>query len=300
MKILIIGKNGQLGWELNQLLRSKTDLVALDFPDIDLNDPDNLCHNIEQIKPAIIINAGAYTAVDEAEIENKKAFSINGRGPGILAELARSLDAVLIHYSTDYVFDGLDGPYVETDLPSPINEYGKSKLKGENEICSVDGTYLILRTSWVYNMKSDNFVTRVMKWAREKETMKIVDDQISNPTFARELAIGTDSLISLAGKDYRSWFNDNKGLYHLAGNGFISRFGWVKKIIELDPDKDKHLVSNLIPVSSTSFPTPAKRPLFSALDCQKFFATFGFQLPKWEQSLNWALRSSKISDYIEH
>jgi len=294
MKILILGKNGQLGWELDHIFQDKTDVISLDYPDVDLADPDLLLSMIGTIKPEIIINAGAYTAVDQAEIEIDKVFAVNAIGPGILAEIAKSMGSVLIHYSTDYVFDGSNGPYKETDMAVPINQYGLSKLEGEGRIRAVDGTYLILRTSWVYDMKSDNFVNKVMKWAREKEIMRIVDDQISNPTLARELAIATCSLISLAGEGFQSWFNERKGIYHLAGDGFISRFGWAQKILDLDPAKDQHLVRTMIPVSSESFPTPAKRPLFSALVCMKFTDTFGFHLPRWEKSLGLAFKSSSI------
>jgi len=289
MKILILGKNGQLGWELNRLLKSKSDLVALDYPVIDLSDPDNLRKNIYEIKPGIIINAGAYTAVDEAEKEIELSSAINGRGPGILAELARELDAVLIHYSTDYVFNGMNGPYSETDDASPINQYGRSKLQGEKEISSVDGTYIIFRTSWVYDLRNTNFVTRVMRWAREKETLQIVDDQVSNPTLAYDLAKATVSLIELAGDDFHDWFAGKKGIYHLAGDGFTSRFDWAEKIIQLDPHKELQIVKKILPVKSITFPTPAERPLFSALDCTKFLHTFGFKLPSWQQSLKMAL-----------
>ena len=297
MRILLLGKNGQLGSELNKLLRSELDFIALDFPIIDLGDADNLHKNFEHIKPEIIINAGAYTAVDKAEQEIDKAYSINAKGPGVLAELCRKHKAILIHYSTDYVFDGKNGPYVETDEVSPLNEYGKSKLAGEKEIQSIGGDYIILRTSWVYNMKNNNFVTKVLQWARDKETIKIVDDQVSNPTLAFDLAQATVTLLQMAGEDYQKWFEEKKGLYHLAGDGFISRFGWAKKILELDPQQDQQIVKKILPVSSSLFSTPAGRPMFSALDCSKFLKTFGFKLPEWQRSLGFAMKT--LSNFTE-
>jgi len=228
--------------------------------------------------------------VDKAEGEPELAEAINGSGPGVLAEEARRLNAVLVHYSTDYVFDGTKGtPYVESDLPHPLNVYGESKLAGERAIQSVDGKSLIFRTAWVYSLRRDSFVSKVLGWARRNETLRVVDDQVSNPTWARVLAEATALILARAGDNFLPWLAERKGLYHLAGDGFASRYAWAQEILKLDPRKQEQRVKQLLPARSLDFPTPAQRPLFSAMECQKFEQVFDLRLPAWGAALELAL-----------
>lgn len=286
MKILLLGKYGQLGWELNRSLQVLGEVVALDYPEVNLLDAKSICETVKQVQPEVIYNATAYTAVDKAESEPELAKAINGTGPGILAEEARKINAVLIHYSTDYIFDGIKGePYIETDIPNPLNVYGASKLAGEDAIQAAGGAYLILRTAWVYSMRRDSFVTKVLQWARQNETLRVVDDQISNPTWARMLA-EMAAQISARGNNY---ILERTGLYHLAGNGYASRLDWARKILEFDPRQEEQVCKEILPALTSAFPTPAERPLFSVLNCDKFFRTFNLRLPDWENALQLAM-----------
>lgn len=298
MRILLFGKLGQLGWELRRTLAPLGQIMALDYPEIDLTDPDSARESIHAFQPQVIINATAYTAVDRAESEPEIAEAINGYAPGVMAEDARAIGAALIHYSTDYVFDGTKGsPYIEADEPNPLGVYGRSKLSGERAIQQVGGAYLILRTSWVYSLRRESFVTKVLEWARQKAQLRIVSDQVSNPTWARMLAEATAQIITSAGQhpyDYleqrvKQSGEQSDGLYHLAGSGYASRFQWAQAILSNDPHRDEQIVKDLIPTMTSDFPTPAQRPLFSALDCNKFVQSFGFQLPVWQDALSMAL-----------
>ena len=290
MRILLIGKYGQLGWELRRTLAVLGEVIALDYPEINLAQADEVRRVVRQVRPEVIANASAYTAVDRAESESELAYAINARAPGILAEEAADLGAALVHYSTDYVFDGSKGsPYVETDPPNPLGVYGRSKLEGERAVEQVGGKYLILRTSWVYSLRRDSFVTKVLQWSRQQTSLRVVDDQVSNPTWARMLAEVTAQLLAKADKD---WLGERGGLYHLAGDGFTSRWGWAQAILRHDAHKEEQVTRQVLPASTLDFPTPAQRPLFSALDCQKFARTFGLGLPPWEEALRLAMEVS--------
>jgi dTDP-4-dehydrorhamnose reductase len=287
MKLLLLGNTGQLGWELQRTLQPLGVVVALDYPEINMADASNIRKTLQEHRPDVIINATAYTAVDKAESEPELAEAINATGPGVLAEEARKLKAVLVHYSTDYVFDGKKGaPYIETDLPNPLNVYGLSKLHGEQAIQQVGGAYLILRTSWVYSLRQGGFVNKVLEWARRQEPLRMVTDQVSNPTWCRMLAEITAQVLA-RGEDYAC---ESAGLYHLAGSGFASRFEWAKLILELDPKKSEQRVREILPALTSDFPTPAQRPLFSALDCSRFLAAFGLKLPHWKSAMQLALK----------
>jgi len=290
MKIVLFGKNGQLGWEFQRTLPTLGEVISLGRDDLDLSDLHAVQHTLEKLKPDLIINTSAYTEVDLAETEAELAMKINARAPGIMAETARKCGAVLIHYSTDYVFDGRkDTPYSEDDPTNPLNVYGSSKLKGEENIRQAGDAYLILRTSWVYSLRGNSFVNKVLGWARKNETLKVVSDQISNPTWARMLA----EVTSLMTAQYRAYLLDTirerRGIYHLAGNGYISRYEWAKQILANDPDRTEQVVRVMEPALSEDFPTPAVRPLFSALDCTRFEETFGLQLPDWRHTLDLAM-----------
>jgi len=292
MKILLLGNTGQLGWELNRTLLTLGGIVALDFPQIDMSNSDNIRSIVRQYQPNLVVNATAYTNVDKAESEPELAMAINGTGPGILAEEVKRLHGALIHYSTDYVFDGTKGePYTEEDTPTPVSVYGETKLAGEKNVQSVGGAYLIFRTSWVYSMRRPCFVTKVLKWAREHETLHIVDDQISTPTWARTLAESTAQVIAQGKNDPVGYIGENVGLYHLSGNRSCSRFKWAKSILKLNPDKDTQITNALLPASSSDFNTAAERPLRSTLSCEKFEGTFELPLPDWHLTLELAMGS---------
>ncbi len=286
MKILLLGKHGQLGWELARTLQPLGDVVALDYPEIDLTNADQIRASVRQAAPEMIVNATAYTAVDQAEKQPELAHAINAKAIGILAEEARTLGAALIHYSTDYVFDGTKGqPYYEADITNPLNEYGRSKLAGEAAIEAVSGAHLILRTAWVYSLRGDSFVNKVLRWARQQELLRVVDDQVSNPTWARMLAEITCQLLARG----RRVVEEHSGLYHLAGSGYASRLEWAREIIALDSNTSEQRVKLLQRAASSEFSTPAQRPLFSALDCSYFEQTFGLCLPDWRSALRLAM-----------
>jgi dTDP-4-dehydrorhamnose reductase len=290
VKILLLGNTGQLGWELERTLATLGTVHAVDYPELNLADLAGSSRLIREFQPQLIINATAYTAVDRAESERELAGAINARAPAFLAEEASALGAALIHYSTDYVFDGSKGqPYVETDQPHPLGAYGESKLAGEKAIQNMGGAYLILRTSWVYSLRRESFVGKVLKWSRQQRTLRLVSDQVGNPTWSRMLAEVTGQLIAMAGKDLTGWVAERRGLYHLAGWGYASRLEWGKVILSLDRKKEEQVAEEVLPALTAEFPTPAWRPLFSALNCDRFYSTFALRLPDWKYALNLAM-----------
>jgi dTDP-4-dehydrorhamnose reductase len=289
-KILLLGNTGQLGWELQRTLAPLGEVTGLDYPAINLAQPESIQQVIRQVQPGVIVNATAYTAVDRAESEPELAMAINGAAPGILAEAAADLGASLIHYSTDYVFDGEKGSaYLETDLPNPLGVYGSSKLAGEEAIARIGGSYLILRTSWVYSLRRPSFVTKVLEWSRQQPVLHMVTDQVANPTSARMLAEITAQLLAKALPDTTGWIAERAGIYHLAGSGSASRMEWAQAILEMDPKPNERLAQKIEPALTAEFPTPARRPLFSALNCELFERTFELRLPDWRVALKLAL-----------
>lgn len=286
MKILLFGAMGQLGSELQLSMAPLGEIAPFDIHNLNLENTQDVRETIRMVHPDVIVNASAYTAVDQAEGESDKAFAVNGDIPGLFAEEASRLNAFLLHYSTDYVFDGSKGiPYIETDEANPLGIYGKSKLAGEEAIKAGNASYLILRTSWVYSRNRSSFLTKVLEWARKQEVISVVSDQVSNPTWARTLAEVTAGLLGRGLECLR----EHRGLYHVAGIGHASRLEWAKKIIELDPKKQEQKVREIVPAFTSDFPTPAMRPLFSALDCSLFQSTFDITLPKWEDALKLAM-----------
>ena len=257
MRILLLGKYGQLGWELHRTLAALGEVIALDYPEIDLSKPTQGQQAVRDARPQVIVNASAYTAVDRAENEPEIAHALNALTPGALAEEARRGGAALIHYSTDYVFDGRqNSPYQESDTPNPLGVYGQSKLDGERAVQDIAGAYLVLRTSWVYSLRRDSFVTKVLQWSRQQETLRIVADQVSNPTWARMLAEITAQLLSKAGEDPYGWLREHHGVYHLAGSGYASRMEWCKAILRSDPRKEEQVAQEVMPALTSDFPTP--------------------------------------------
>ncbi len=292
MRILLIGNNGQLGWELERSLAPLGELNTCDYPEIDLADAALLRTMIRDCRPEVLINAAAYTAVDRAESEPDLAEKVNSTAPTVMAEEAARVGSVFIHYSTDYVFDGLKGsPYLESDTPDPLSVYGRTKLAGEQAVQQVGGAFLVLRTSWVYSLRRDSFVTKVLRWVHGTPPLKLVTDQVSGPTWARMLAEVTAQLITLGRDDLFSWFSEYHGLYHLAGSGYCSRFEWGSQVMQLDPHPEQQTVSEVQPAQTSEFPTPARRPLFSALNCDHFTNTFHLRLPDWQVALKLAMET---------
>ena len=290
MKILIIGCHGQLGWELTRSLPSLGEVVPVDFPDLDLTNSESIRSWMQKTQPDVIINAGAYTAVDQAESEIELANKVNAVAPLILAEESQKLNSLLIHFSTNYVFNGKKGiPYDETDLPDPINTYGRSKLEGERGVQSLGGKYLIFRTSWLYSTRRDCFVTKVLKWARTEKIIRIAADQVGSPTWSRSLSDATCHSLKIMMQNGESWIEENAGIFHLAGNGAVNRFEWAEKILQYDPKPEERIYSELIQTSSEIFNLPAKRPQNTALDCSRFQKVFKSFYSDWEISLKQAL-----------
>ena len=295
MNILLIGKNGQLGWELNRTLALLGRVEAVDYPEIDLADEPAVRAWVRECKPEVIVNAAAYTAVDRAESEPDQAMAINGTAPGILAEEAQRSGAALVHYSSDYVYDGTKGEvYTEGDQPTPLSVYGWSKLAGDQNIQQVGGAYLILRTAWVYSLRVGGFVQKVLGWARQNETLRIVSDQVGSPTWARMLAEVTAQVLAKAGDDFVPWLGERRGMYHLGGEGAVSRLEWAKAILKYDPNPGEQIVKEVLPALTSEFPTPAQRPLYSPLKCDLFADTFGLRLPDWELALRLALEAQRV------
>ncbi len=297
LRILLLGKNGQVGWELQRLLSGTCDLVATDRSEADLADEAQVRDAVRRVRPQVIVNAAAYSNVERAESESELAHKVNARAPAVLAEEAKRLRAALIHYSTDYVFDGEKrSPYVETDETNPLNEYGRSKLEGERKIQQIDCAYLILRTSWVYSLRAHSFVTRFLGWARTNPQVRVVTDQTANPTWCRPLAEATAGLIRQMETNPAAWMRERRGVYHLTGSGYVSRFEMAKKMLELLPRNPPVQATSILPAVTADFPDAAKRPAFSALDSAKFISTFGIKMPAWEESLQAAFAEHFESD----
>ncbi|MFL1516592.1 dTDP-4-dehydrorhamnose reductase [Pseudomonas prosekii] len=281
MKILINGQHGQVSQELQRHLSHLGELVVLGREQLDLAQPEQIRQQVQRIRPDLIINAAAHTAVDQAESEPQLAFAINASAPGILAEQALELGVPLIHYSTDYVFDGSKpAPYTEDDAPNPLGVYGKSKLAGEQAISAVQGQHLILRTSWVYSTHGRNFLLTMQRLLQEKPEMRIVADQIGAPTWAGTIARSTLALIE-------RWQAGNAGAwgtYHLTAQGEASWFGFAQAIGEALREQGKPC-ANLLPIPSSDYPTPAARPLNSRLDCSRLQREWGVSQADWQTAL---------------
>jgi dTDP-4-dehydrorhamnose reductase len=291
MKTLVIGCHGQLGWELQRSLLPLGQVIAVDYPEVDLSAPESLLDLMKRFAPHAVINAAAYTDVDLAENESEKARRINAIAPGILAEAARDLGAIFIHFSTDYVFDGRGRePYREGDSPSPINEYGRSKLEGERAVLHAGGEVFIFRTSWLYSTRRDCFLTKLLNWARTQQQIRVAADQIASPTWCVTLADAVTQALVVMQNSGKAWREKKSGVYHLAGIGAVNRFDWAKKILELDPHAEEHIYQSLERANSSDFSSPAQRPQYSALDCSHFQSTFNTFYCDWLSVLATALR----------
>lgn len=282
-RILVTGKTGQVGWELQDALAPLGSVIALDRGGMDLADPDSIRKAIREARPDIIVNAAAYNAVDKAETESGLAAQVNGIAPGVMAEEAKRLGAVFVHYSTDYVFDGeLGRPYVEDDTPAPANTYGKTKLAGERAIEAVGGHYLILRSSWVYSARGSNFVLTMLRLAREKPELSVVDDQSGSPTWARALAEATAALLR-----QKELIADHNGIYHLAASGHTNRYECARTIIALARELSGPATgwASVRPIASEQYPLPARRPRAPVMSGARIRRAFGIEMPRWDEQL---------------
>lgn len=279
MKILLLGKEGQLGWELQRTLAPLGQVFAYNRKEFDLNVIDSLRAYIRQLRPTHIVNAAAYTAVDKAATDRELAFQINATAPGLLAEEARNLDAWLVHYSTDYIFDGKkNGAYDEDDHPVPLNDYGKSKLAGEEAVQAAGEKYLILRTSWVYGLRGKNFLNTMLQLLEQNKELKVVNDQFGSPTWSRLIAEATAQILV---QDH-----PYAGVYNLSCSGKTSWYEFAKSIFAyLDR------VAHLSPISSAQYPSKTIRPANSVLSNAKIGRDFGIFLPSWEKALKLCLES---------
>jgi dTDP-4-dehydrorhamnose reductase len=274
--ILVTGAGGQIGFELARLLAPHGEVIATDHVSLDLADPDAIVAAVRGAKPALVINAGAYTAVDRAETETALARAVNGRAPGVLADEAKRLGAVLIHYSTDYVFDGTrTTPYPEEAATAPLNVYGATKLEGERAIAASGAHALIFRTSWVYGLRGKNFLLTVRRLAAERDQLSIVADQIGVPNWSRALAEATVRVVSTG----LPAMAERAGLYNLSATGRASWHDFARAIVG-DAERPR-----IVPIATSEYPTPAQRPAFGVLATQRFEATFGFGLPEWREVL---------------
>jgi dTDP-4-dehydrorhamnose reductase len=275
-KILVTGAGGQIGFELARMLAPHGEVIALDRASLDLADPDAIVAAMRGAKPALVVNAGAYTAVDRAETEPQLARAINGRAPGILAEEAKRQGAVLIHYSTDYVFDGMrTTPYPEDAPTAPLNVYGTTKLEGEHAVAAAGAHALVFRTSWVYGLRGRNFLLTVKRLAAERDELSIVADQIGVPNWSRALAEATVRVIATGLPAVAA----RAGLYHMSATGSASWYDFASAIVG-DAKKPR-----VVPISTAEYPTPARRPAYGVLATKRFEATFGFGLPEWREAL---------------
>ncbi|WP_321912960.1 dTDP-4-dehydrorhamnose reductase [Paraburkholderia sp. J11-2] len=288
--ILVTGVNGQVGFELLRNLQGLGRVVGLDRAALDLADLDRVREVVRETKPSIIVNPAAYTAVDKAESDEAAARRLNAEAPGVLAEEAARCGAALIHYSTDYVFDGTkDTPYVETDAVNPQNVYGKTKLEGEQAIAASGCAHLILRTSWVYGRRGKNFLLTMLKLGAERPELCVVVDQIGAPTWSTTIAAATAHLVAqglAANSD--SWWHERAGVYNFTAGGATSWHGFAEAILTraMGPDAPK-----VTPIPASEYPVPAQRPANSRLSGRKLADVFGLQLPHWEEALHLCLGS---------
>lgn len=283
MKILLTGKNGQVGWELQRTLAPLGEVIAVNRQALDLANPDAIRALIRQVKPALIVNPAAHTAVDKAESEPELAMAVNGIAPGIMAEEAKRLGAAMIHYSTDYVFDGgKTTPYTEKDMPNPGNVYGKTKLAGEQAIQAVGIPHLILRTSWVYGTRGRNFLLTILRLAQERDELKIVDDQVGAPTSSRMIAEATAQILAQT----RGNLGGASGLYHLTAAGQTSWYGFAAAILESQARATGVVGARLTPIPTSDYPLPAPRPMYSLMANDKLQRAFGVAIPAWQDGLN--------------
>ncbi|QSI28755.1 dTDP-4-dehydrorhamnose reductase [Variovorax sp. RKNM96] len=295
MKLLLLGKGGQVGWELQRSLAPLGELVALDFDSTDFNAdfsrPEQLAETVLKVRPDVIVNAAAHTAVDKAESEPEFARKLNATSPGVVAEAAQQIGALMVHYSTDYVFDGSGSkPWKEDDATGPLSVYGSTKLEGEQLVAKHCAKHLIFRTSWVYAARGGNFAKTMLRIAKERDKLTVIDDQFGAPTGAELLADITAHAIRATLQD-----PSKAGLYHAVAGGVTTWHGYARFVIEQAKAAGVELKAGpeaVEPVPTTAFPTPARRPHNSRLDTTKLQSTFGLVLPEWQSGVARMLRET--------
>lgn len=291
---LLTGPDGQVGWELRRTLSTLGDVVACGRQQLNLEDVDSIRQVIRSVKPQVIVNAAAYTAVDQAEREPALAMAVNGTALGVIAEEAGRLDAAVIHYSTDFVFDGgVSRPYREDDAANPLSVYGRTKLAGEQALAQAGVATLILRTGWVYGCRGRNFLLTVQRLARERDALRVVDDQIGTPTWCRLLAEATAQILSAGAGRISEHLREHGGIHHVSCAGQTSWCGFARRILE-PSSGEKRAGARVEPIETHDYPTPAIRPAYSVLDNAKLCATFGIRLPDWKQTLTLALADQVV------
>jgi dTDP-4-dehydrorhamnose reductase len=283
LRVLLTGKHGQVGRELASLLTDRGELFSTGRAELDLSDPDSITTAVRAIRPSVIINAAAYTAVDGAESDTETAYRINAKAPEYLAAEAKASGALLLHYSTDYVFDGRKAePYLESDPPSPLSVYGQSKLAGERAVLQSGCRHVILRTSWVYSARGRNFLLTMLRLGRDGTPCRVVDDQIGAPTWARSVAAATNEVLRHA--------DPPSGIFHLSAGGKTSWYGFAKEIFRV-----AGIGSTLIPISSSEYPSAARRPANSVLSRGRLASTFGIELPAWDVDLRSCMEELRLA-----
>jgi dTDP-4-dehydrorhamnose reductase len=294
-RIVLLGGSGQVGYELSRSLSPVAELVSPGRHELDLSGPVNLIEDrLQQLSPDILINAAAYTAVDQAESEPEQAYLINAHAPDVMAKVCKALGIPIVHFSTDYVFSGdSSSAWREDDKPSPLNVYGLSKLQGEQAIQESGAAHLILRTSWVYGNGGQNFLSAMKRLAQDREKLNIVDDQLGAPTWARHLADAVSQIVAMSYQGDDDFWQHNSGVYHLTGGGRSSWYEFASAIFDFMRQADLK-VPALSPIKSESYPTPARRPMFSVLDNSKIRNNFGIQLPDWKHSLKLVMQDADL------
>jgi dTDP-4-dehydrorhamnose reductase len=284
---LIFGRVGQVGWELRHKLACLGQVSSVDFPEIDFSKPETIREAVRAAEPTVIVNAAAYTAVDKAEATPEPAWALNATGPAVIAEEAKRLGALMVHYSTDYVYDGSkQGAWVETDAPGPLNVYGQTKLAGDEAIAAAGGDYLILRTSWVYGARGANFLLTMLRLAKDRPELRIVDDQTGSPTTSECIAQATADILAQVLSPRGEGMAGRSGVYHLTNSGATTWFGFAKEFLSRQANCPK-----LTPIPASEYPVPAKRPVNSVLSCEKLARTFGVRMPSWEVALDLVLET---------
>ena len=303
MKILLLGANGQLGVELQKVLPKLGEVIALTRNELDLSDLNTLIRNLDLIKPNLIVNASAYTSVDKAQKEKELAMRINSEVPRILANFSFKNDSPLIHYSTDYVFDGTKKEaYLETDEPNPLNIYGLSKFHGEQHITNSECKHLIFRTSWLFSAHGQNFMTTILKLASEKKELKIINDQWGIPTSCQWLAEVTLIAINVCLRQISSTTKNSFGIYHATPNGITNWYEYAKliiNIIEMNKVESKFKLksSDIFPILSKEYEQLAKRPKFSVLNNEKLINEFSLKIDNFERYISNELKAAQINTY---
>lgn len=297
MRLLVVGSGGQVGFELQRALRPLGSVSSVDYPELDIADADALRAHIRTAQPDVLVNAAAYTAVDKAETDEATAMAVNGAAPGVMAEEMKRLGGLIVHYSTDYVFDGTkDGAWVEEDAPNPLSAYGRTKLAGERAVAAADGAHLIFRTSWVYGRRGANFMLTMIRLAKERDELRVVADQHGAPTWCRTLADATAEVIA------RAWVTPEErvrtreelsGVYHLTNGGATTWHGFAAAIVALAPELEQRRHVKVTPITTAEYPLPARRPANSLLDNGKIERTFGVRQTPWETALRACLAGDR-------